>query len=123
LVVIATSREALGIPGEVSWRVSSLELPQPGPEVLIDRSEAVQLFVERARDAVPGFALTATVAAPVARVCQQLDGIPLALELAAARLAHLSVTELADRLQDVLGVPGDLGRGRLDRQRTLAISC
>ena len=53
-------------------------------------------------------------------MCQQLDGIPLALELAAARLAHLSVTELADRLQDVLGVPGDLGRGRLDRQRTLA---
>jgi predicted ATPase/DNA-binding SARP family transcriptional activator len=120
LVVIATSREALRIPGEVSWRVSSLELPPPGPEATIDRSEAVQLFVERARDAVPGFALTATSAAPVARVCRQLDGIPLALELAAARLAHLSVTELADRLQDVLGVLGEVGRGRLDRQQTLA---
>ena len=120
LVVIATSREALRIPGEVSWRVSSLELPQPGSEATIDRSEAVQLFAERARDAVPGFALNATSAAPVARVCRQLDGIPLALELAAARLAHLSVTELADRLQDVLGVLGKVGRGRLDRQQTLA---
>lgn len=120
LIVVATSREALRVPGEVVWRVPSLELPSPGATTGLDRLEAVQLFVERAQDAVPHFILDEAVAADVSRVCRQLDGIPLALELAAARLAHLSVAALAERLGDALGTLGQGGHGRLDRQQTLA---
>ena len=120
LTVVATSREALRVPGEVVWRVRSLELPSPGATTGLDRLESVQLFVERARDVVPQFTLDEAVAADVARVCRQLDGIPLALELAAARLAHLSVAALAERLDDAVGTLGQAGHGRLDRQQTLA---
>jgi predicted ATPase/DNA-binding SARP family transcriptional activator len=126
VVVVATSREPLGLPGELIYRVPSLELPSapdgadlPG----LARLESVQLFVERARLVVPSFAVGPDTAEPVIRICRQLDGIPLALELAAARLAHRTVAELADGLVDALTVLGQQlgprGRGRQDRQQTI----
>ncbi len=121
LVILGTSREPLGHPGEIAWRVPSLELPGPedGPERLA-RLESVQLFVERARHASPSFVLDAATAAPVAEICRRLDGIPLALELAAVRVAHLSVTQLSARLGDALAILSRRGPGHPDRQQTLA---
>ncbi len=121
LVIVATSREPLGLPGEISWRVSSLELPgdDDAPDLLA-RLESVQLFVERARHASPGFVLDASTAAPIAEICRRLDGIPLALELAAVRVAHLSVAQLSARLGDALAVLSHRGHGHPDRQQTLA---
>src|SRR5262249_17232311 len=101
--VLATSREALGIAGEAPTRVPSLALPAPGgapPFTAVARSEAVGLFVARAAVAQPGFALAAANAAAVAQVCARLDGLPLALELAAARLRALPLEELLVRLDD-----------------------
>src|SRR3954454_3253245 len=122
VTVLTTSREPLGLPGEVIFRVPSLNLPSPddvGIEQLA-QLEAVQLFVERAREVAPDFRLDADTASAVAQICYRLDGIPLALELAAARLAHLSAPQLAERLSDALRVLARHGRGRLDRQQTLA---
>jgi len=120
---MTTSREPLGLPGELTWRVPSLELPaidgDPSVEE-IARLEAVQLFVERAREAVPAFRLDESNATAISAICFRLDGIPLALELAAARLPHLSVHQLAERLADALVVLASRGRGRLDRQQTMA---
>ena len=121
LLIVATSREPLGHPGEIAWRVPSLELP--GDDDALEHLaglESVQLFVERARHASPSFVLDAATAAPVAEICRRLDGIPLALELAAVRVVHLSVAQLADRLGDALAVLSGRGRGHGDRQQTLA---
>ena len=82
--------------------------------------ESVQLFLERARNAAPGFRLDASTAPPVARICLRLDGMPLALELAASRIAHLAPAELAARLDDALGTLAARIRGVPDRQATLA---
>lgn len=102
---LVTSREPLGIGGETVWRVPSLSVPdaleQYTPEHAA-RSESVQLFGERARAVSPAFALTPSNASAVARLCRRLDGIPLALELAAARVPVLSVEQLADRVDDAL---------------------
>src|SRR5207248_6165533 len=103
LHLMATSREALGVEGESLYRVPSLSMPgveevHTSAEVLA--SEAGVLFVERARAIAPTFALTEKNAAAVARVCRRLDGIPLAIELAVARLGALSVEELAKRVDD-----------------------
>ena len=121
LVIVATSREPLGHPGEIAFRVPSLELPG-GDDALDDlaRLESVQLFVERAQQAAPSFVLDASTASPVAEICRRLDGIPLALELAAVRVNHLSVAQLSDRLGDALAVLSRRGRGHPDRQQTLA---
>ena len=121
LVIVATSREPLGLPGEIAWRVPSLELPgdDDAPDLLA-RLESVQLFVERARHASPSFVLDAATAGPVAEICRRLDGIPLALELAAVRVVHLSVAQLSARLGDALAVLSRRGRGHPDRQQTLA---
>lgn len=122
LQLVTTSREPLGVPGEVNWRVPSLDLPDvavPIDVAALSRLEAVQLFVDRAREAMPGFELTPETAGPVAMICRRLDGIPLALELAAARLAHLSVGDIAVRLDDSLTLLGHRSPGRLDRQQTL----
>jgi predicted ATPase/DNA-binding SARP family transcriptional activator len=121
LVVLATSREPLGLPGEIAWRVPSLELPggDEAPDRLA-RLESVQLFVERARHASPSFVLDAATAPPVAEICRRLDGIPLALELAAVRVVHLSVAQLSARLGDALAVLSRRGPGHPDRQQTLA---
>jgi non-specific serine/threonine protein kinase len=101
LHVLATSREPLSIDGEQVWRVPSLASPVPPdtPE-RVARSAAAQLFLERARAVEPGFALTSQTAPAVAQVCRRLDGMPLALELATARVALLSVEQIAARLDD-----------------------
>src|SRR4029078_10149255 len=96
LAVLATSRERLNIQGESTFRVPSLAVPDEDerePERLA-RSEAVRLFVERARLVAPAFALTADNAAAVAEVCRRLDGVPLAIELAAARVRLLGVEQI-----------------------------
>jgi predicted ATPase/DNA-binding CsgD family transcriptional regulator len=122
LRVLATSREALGITGEVTWPVPSLSLPDvrrlPNIESL-PQYEAARLFVERAVAVKPAFALTEQNAASVAQICYRLDGIPLALELAAARTKVLSVEQIADRLDDCFALLADGGRTAMPRQRTL----
>jgi predicted ATPase/DNA-binding SARP family transcriptional activator len=123
VALLATSREPLRLPGEVVWRVPSLELPDlrlPADPARLARLDSVQLFVERAANAAPAFRLDAATALPVARICMRLDGIPLALELAASRIAHLAAAELATRLDDALATLAGEIRGVPDRQATLA---
>lgn len=108
LRTMASSREALGIAGETVWRVPSL------PE-----SEAVRLFCDRALAVAPTFAMTEQNAAPVAQICQRLDGIPLAIELAAARANVLHVDQIAARLNDRFRLLTGGSRTALPRQRTL----
>src|SRR5829696_80151 len=94
LKILATSREPLHLAGETNFMVPSLSLPEPGRSPSTEdlaAYEAVRLFVERARQRVPAFVLTEENAPAVARVCRKLDGIPLAIELATARLGALSV--------------------------------
>jgi predicted ATPase/class 3 adenylate cyclase len=121
LRILATSREALSSGGEVAWRVPSLSLPDPdrGDPVEMTACDAVRLFVERARVARPGFEVTAANRAAVAQVCRRLDGIPLALELAAARLRGLSLEELAARLDERFRLLTGGRRTALPRQQTL----
>jgi predicted ATPase/DNA-binding SARP family transcriptional activator len=123
ITIVPTSREPLAVAGELVFRVPSLELPEIGTDLDLRglfRLEAVQLFVERAWLTAPGFTLNTKTAGPVIEICRRLDGIPLGLELAAARLAHFSVNDLADRLGEALIVLGQRSRGGLDRQQTLA---
>ena len=119
--VLATSREALGVGAEVTWRVPSLAVPPPPQPSLEEalRSPAVQLFVARASRALPGFALTEADAGPVARVCQRLDGMPLAIELAAARVPLLTVAQIERRLDDAIRLLTGGGRDAPPRHRTL----
>ncbi|TCP56444.1 putative ATPase [Tamaricihabitans halophyticus] len=121
LRILATSRETLQITGEVRWPVPPLELPaRDGAEpAVIRESSAVRLFTARATAAVPGFALDAGNAATVAAICRKLDGLPLALELAASKVRVLTVDELLDRLQDRFAVLASGPRGAPSRQRTL----
>jgi predicted ATPase/DNA-binding SARP family transcriptional activator len=121
LVVLTTSREPLGLTGEVTWRTPSLNLPTnadvAAPSELA-AVESVELFIDRASAVAPSFALDKTTAPAVASICRRLDGIPLALELAAARLAHLSIGEISAGLGDALGLL--TSRGYLvNRQQTL----
>jgi predicted ATPase/class 3 adenylate cyclase len=99
--ILATSREPLGLPGETKWRVPSLSLPngETGIEELAG-CEAIQLFVDRAVAARPGFALTAANGEAIAQICRTLEGVPLAIELAAARAKALAPREILDRLSD-----------------------
>jgi len=103
LRVLATSREPLGVPGEVSYQVQSLPVPAPdaapGAAAAADY-DAVRLFVERAAAAAPGFALTDAVAPAVAALCQRLDGLPLAIELAASRVRSFGPAELVAHLDE-----------------------
>ncbi|HLJ68518.1 MAG TPA: tetratricopeptide repeat protein [Chloroflexota bacterium] len=100
LQILATSRARLGVPGEVTILVSPLSTPPASEKVLDDlaRYESVRLFVERARSRRPDFVLAAENAVPVAQICRTVDGIPLAVELAAARAGVLPVHQIADRL-------------------------
>ena len=122
LRVLATSREPLRVAGEVLWRVPSLSVPTRLDDQSADalaRSEAGRLFVERARASAPGFALTDRTARLVADVCWRLDGIPLAIELAAARVHLLSVDQLAARLDDRFRLLVGGSRTAPPRQQTL----
>lgn len=121
LRVLATSREPLGVPGEVVWDVPPLEVPAPGeadPGTLA-RYGAVRLFAARAAAAARGFALDEGNAAAVGLLCRRLDGIPLALELAATRVRALGVQGVADRLDDRFRLLATGHRGAPPRQRTL----
>jgi predicted ATPase/DNA-binding SARP family transcriptional activator/DNA-binding CsgD family transcriptional regulator len=119
--VLATSREPLGITGEMNWLVPSLSVPDPWQRPTVgelERYESVRVFTERARYRKPSFALTPQNAHAVARICERLDGIPLTLELAAARV-DLSVEQIASRLDDSLGLLTTGSRTAAPRQKTL----
>jgi non-specific serine/threonine protein kinase len=121
LTILATSREALGIAGEMTWRVPSLTLPDPdrtdSPDDLLSY-EAVHLLAERAAGTA-GFSITRDNAGTVANVCRRLDGIPLAIELAAARLRVLSIEQIDTRLDDRFRLLTQTDRTATGRQRTL----
>jgi predicted ATPase/DNA-binding SARP family transcriptional activator len=122
LKILGTSRQVLGITGEVVWRVPSLSLPEGSgqwPLTTLLHSEAVRLFVDRATAVAPGFRLSEQNAAPVASVCRRLDGIPLAIELAAARMRSMSVEQLLVRLHDLFDLLSSGSRTALPRQQTL----
>ncbi|WP_432246977.1 BTAD domain-containing putative transcriptional regulator [Streptomyces sanyensis] len=117
--LLLTSQEALDVPGEVVHPVPPLALPEHTDPQTVARSSAVELFVQRAAAAAPGFVLDAHNAAAVSTICRRLDGIPLALELVASRLRALSPRELAARLDDRFARPDVRVRGLPDRQQTL----
>ncbi len=120
LHLLATSREALEIGGETTLPVSSLPVPAPGlPLDSLARFESVRLFVDRATSVLPTFRLSAGNAPAVAQVCARLDGIPLALELAAARVKVLSPEQISARLDDRFQLLSGGSRTALPRQQTL----
>lgn len=105
LRLIVISREVLNIDGEVAWIVPSLQIPNiqsPSPVSDLTKYDAVQLFVARESTIAPDFALTKQNVDAVIRICQRLDGIPLAIELAAARIKVLQVEQIAERLDNAL---------------------
>jgi len=122
LTVLATSRETLGIAGEAPYRVPSLPSPDlrnlPEADLLMSFA-SVRLFTERARSIMPDFALDAENAIAVAQICARLDGIPLAIELAAARVKFMRVEQIAARLDDRFRLLTGGSRTALPRQQTL----
>jgi non-specific serine/threonine protein kinase len=122
LRLLATSRQALGVTGEVRMVVPPMSLPGDGDEMSVQQvmsCDAVWLLAERAAAVVPGFAVDAGNAAGVLELCRRLDGIPLALELAAVRLGSLTLDQLNQGLADELSVLGNGNRGAEARQQTL----
>jgi predicted ATPase len=120
--VLATSREALGISGETSWRISSLRLPDATEQPELDdlrQNEAVRLFLERAAAVNARVQLTQQNAPAVVQICRRLDGIPLALELAAARLRAMTIEQLAARMDQRFRLLTGGSRAALPRQQTL----
>jgi predicted ATPase/class 3 adenylate cyclase/DNA-binding CsgD family transcriptional regulator len=123
--VLATSRAPLGLPGESVWRVPSLALPQePGHEAVesLSQYDAVKLFIERAMKARANFTVTNDNAPTVAQICSDLDGIPLAIELAAARVRMLSLEQIAAGLADRFHLLTGGARSALPRHQTLRAS-
>jgi predicted ATPase len=118
--VLATSREPLAVVGEARYRLGPLTLPAPGDPADGGRSEAVALFVDRARRADARFTLDGQAGPAVARLVARLDGMPLAIELAAARVEALGVAGLLDRIDDRLALLTGGDRLAADRQRSLA---
>ncbi len=112
LMLLATSREPIGVPGEVTWRVPSLSLAD----------EAVELFTDRAQRARPAFTITDDTVAVVTEICRRLDGMPLAIELAAARVRALSLGEIFDSLHDRFRLLTGGARTAVRRQQTLRAS-
>jgi len=122
--VLATSREGLGVSGEILWRIPTLGVPDiraslPKTKEAAARYESVRLFVERAVASQPSFALTDPLAPLVAQICYRLDGIPLAIELAAVRVKVLSVEKILARLEDRFQLLTGGSRTALPRQQTL----
>ncbi len=125
--VLATSREALGVAGEANYAVSTLSVPEVGAAVAtaadlqaLTQYEAVRLFIDRAVAVKSDFAVTNANAPAVAGICQRLDGIPLAIELAAARVKHMPPEQILARLDQRFRLLTGGGRDRLPRQQTLA---
>ena len=122
LQMLVSSREALGIPGETPYRVPSLSIPDVHHLLSIEmfaEYEAVRLFVDRAKTALPAFTITNENAPTIAQICARLDGIPLAIELAAARVKMLKVEQIAERLDDRFRLLTGGSRTALPRQQTL----
>ncbi len=122
LTVLATSREPLRVPGEVTWRVPSLSLPKLTDRSLSDgglEAESVRLFAARAAQAAPGFELDGDNAIAIATLCHRLDGMPLAIELAAARVGVLAPGQIVERLDDSLDLLSTGARTAMTRQQTL----
>ncbi|MBC6449790.1 helix-turn-helix transcriptional regulator [Actinokineospora xionganensis] len=122
VTVLATSRQNLGVPGEQAFPLAPLPLPPDAADLSDDALtsyDGVRLFVERATSAWPDFALTPANSADVVRLCKQLDGLPLAIELAAARVRSLSPGQIADRLIGGLALLDTGSRGAPKRQSTL----
>jgi non-specific serine/threonine protein kinase len=122
LTVLATSREVLRVPGETAWLVPSLELPVPGPSPPLEELrhyDAVRLFEERARLARSSFSITVENAATVTAICRRLDGMPLAIELAASRVGVMPVAEIEARLDDRFRLLVGSDRGPVARHTTL----
>jgi non-specific serine/threonine protein kinase len=120
--ILATSREALQVAGERTYRIPSLSLPDPkeaGTEETLVRYEAVRLFVERARQARPEYRLQEGDSPVVARICRRVDGIPLALELAAARMRAMTAEQIAQRLDDRFRLLAGGSRTAPPRHQTL----
>lgn len=119
--ILATSRQVLGIAGETVWVVPPLSLPDPALPLSegFDRSEAVRLFIDRACAVLPTFCLSDDNARPIADIVRRVDGIPLAIELAAARVRSLSPEEIAVRLEQRFAILTGGSRAALPRQRTL----
>ena len=109
VTVLATSREPIGVAGEVTWRVPSLSLTD----------EAVELFTDRARQVRPDFSVTKETLPDVTEICRRLDGMPLAIELAAARVRALSLSEIVDSLHDRFRLLTGGARTAVRRQQTL----
>ncbi|HXB36286.1 MAG TPA: LuxR C-terminal-related transcriptional regulator [Acidimicrobiales bacterium] len=123
--ILATSRQPLGVDGEVAWRVPSLSLPpEDGPAGIaaVKESEAVGLFSDRAQRARPGFEVTDDNSEAVAEICRRLDGIPLAIELAAARVRVLTPAEIASGLSERFRLLTGGARTAMPRQQTLEAS-
>jgi predicted ATPase/tetratricopeptide (TPR) repeat protein/DNA-binding XRE family transcriptional regulator len=119
---LASSREALNIPGEVTYLIPPLGLPAIDPPDALDSAaqvEAVRLFVDRAAAALPSFQASQENILPIIRICRHLDGIPLAIELAAAKIKVLSVEQLAERLEDRFRFLTGGSRTSLERHQTL----
>ena len=122
LKILASSREALGIAGEAAYRVPSLNTPDPEhlPSLNeLEKADSIRLFIERAATAKPGFALTEDNASSLAQICYRLDGIPLALELAASRMRVLTPEQIAARLDDRFRLLTGGSRTAMPRQQTL----
>ncbi len=121
LVVLATSREALGVEGERRWPLVAMELPAAGARdaVILAAADAVRLFLERARRADPSFDANADSVVAAAEICRRLDGLPLAIELAAARVRVLSAPEIQERLDRPLALLRDPAKPAGDRHETM----
>lgn len=127
LRILATSRERLHVPGELVWRVQGLSLPTVAvhgdakmqKEADDELSDSVRLFGERAAIANPGFALTPQNALPISEICLRLDGMPLAIELAAVAVRAMSVSQLSKRLDDYFHLLADMPDAGPPRQKTL----
>ncbi|MCA1703183.1 MAG: hypothetical protein LC808_07885 [Actinobacteria bacterium] len=125
LTMLATSRAPLGVPGEATWRVPSMSLPaQPRrePVEVLRQSDAVRLFIDRATQVLPNFVTTAANAPTVAQICHDLDGIPLAIELAAARVRMMAPEQIAHGLDDRFRLLTGGSRTVMPRHQTLQAS-
>ncbi len=123
--ILASSRETLGVPGEMAYMIQPLSVPNKDQLLTFDewkQFEALLLFAERARDVLPSFQVTQDNYVPLVQICQRLDGIPLALELAAARVKILAVKEIATRLDDCFPLLTKGSRTAPERQKTLRAS-
>lgn len=121
VTLLVTSREVLSLPGEAVWTAPGLSLPPPDGRAPaeLDGSDAATLFVTRAGTAQSGFGVTDANVAPITRICRSLDGLPLALELAAARVRVLGVAEIAERLDDRFRLLTGAPRSSPSRHQTL----